>query len=78
MIELENLKTYIKTHLKTKFVRFFKSGTCDCILFDQKLDKKLYLCICYQIYNTLIIKNWYIFLLIRISLNWLNMAKYFN
>ena len=46
-MKLEFLKTYIKTHLKTGFIRPFKSFAGAPILFDKKLDDSLWLCVNY-------------------------------
>lgn len=46
-IKLETLKTYIKTHLKTGFIRPLKSPIGAPILFDKKLDSNFCLCIDY-------------------------------
>ncbi len=46
-VELETLKTYIKTHLKTGLIRLFKSLARAPILFDKKPDSSLYLCVDY-------------------------------
>ncbi len=40
-VELETLKTYIETHLKTGFIRLSKSLAGAPILFDKKLDDSL-------------------------------------
>ena len=45
--ELETLKTYIEIHLKTEFIRPFKSFAGAPILFDNKPDGNLHLCIDY-------------------------------
>ena len=58
-VELETLKAYIETHLKTGFIRPFKSHASVPILFNKKLDGSLRLCIDYQGLNNLTIKNWY-------------------
>ena len=44
-VELEILKAYIKTNLANEFIRPFKSLTGIPILFDQKSNGSLYLCI---------------------------------
>ena len=44
-VELETLKTYIETHLKTGFIRPFKSPAGAPILFDKKPDGNLHLCV---------------------------------
>ncbi len=58
-VELETLKTYIETHLKTGFIWPFKSPTGAPILFDKKPDGNFCLCVNYWGLNNLIIKNWY-------------------
>ncbi len=58
-VELETLKTYIETHLKTGFIQPFKSLAGAPILFDKKPDSSLRLCIDYQGFNNLTIKNQY-------------------
>lgn len=47
LVELETLKTYIETHLKTGFIRPFKSPADVPILFDKKPDGSLRLCVDY-------------------------------
>ena len=56
-VEMETLKTYIETHLKTGFIWPFKSPTVAPILFDKKPDSSLCLCMDYQGFNNLTIKN---------------------
>ena len=46
-VELETLKTYIETHLKTGFIQPSKSLTSAPILFNKKLDNNLCLYINY-------------------------------
>ena len=46
-MELEILKTYIKTNLANGFIRPSKSPTSAPILFDKKLDRNLRLCVNY-------------------------------
>ena len=65
LVELETLKTYNKTHLKTEFIQLFKSLAGTSILFDKKPDSSLCLCIDYQGLNNFTIKNQYFLLLIR-------------
>ena len=77
-VELETLKTYIKTHLKTGFIWPSKSLTCASILFNKKPDSSLWLCVNYWGLNNLIIKNWYPLSLIGEALNWLGRAKQFT
>ena len=64
LVELESLKTYIKTHLKTGFIRPSKSLAGTPILFDKKPNGSLRLCVDYQGLNNLTIKNRYPLLLI--------------
>ena len=77
-LELETLKTYIETHLKTGFIQLFKSPTGALILFDKKSDGRLWLCVNYQGLNNLKIKNWYPMPLIEKFLDWLGKAKQFT
>ena len=77
-MELETLKTYIKTHLKIRFIWHFNSPVCAPILFDKKADGSFELCFKYWGLNNLTIKNWYLLPLIREALNWLSRAKQFN
>ena len=46
-VELEILKTYIKTTLANSFIRLSKSPAKASILFDRKSDGSLYLCMNY-------------------------------
>ena len=46
-MELEILKTYIKMHLKTRFIQTSKSLASILILFNKKLDNSFCLCINY-------------------------------
>lgn len=64
LIELETLKTHIKTHLKTGFIRTFRSSASTLILFDKKSDGSLCLYIDYRGLNHLTIKNRYFMSLI--------------
>ena len=59
LVELETLKTYIKTNLANGFIRSSKSLANALILFDQKLDRSLCLCINYWGFNNITIKNQY-------------------
>lgn len=59
LVELETLKTYIKTHLKTGFIWSSKSPASMFICFDKKPNDSLCLCINYLDLNNLIIKNQY-------------------
>ena len=78
LVELETLKAYIKTHLKTGFIRPSKSPAGATILFNKKPDGNLRLCVDYQGLNNLTIKNRYPLLLIGESLDWLGRAKLFT
>ena len=58
-VELETLKTYIETYLKTGFIQPSKFPAGAPILFDKKPDNSFWLCVDYQGLNNLKIKNWY-------------------
>ena len=77
LLELETLKTYIKTNLANGFIGPFKSPAGAPIFFVQKLNDSLRLCVNYQGLNNLKIKNRYLLPLISESLNWLRQAKQF-
>ena len=77
-VELETLKTYIKTYLKTGFIWPSKSPAGASILFDKKPDDSLRLCVDYQILTNLTIKNRYPLPLIGKSLDRLGWAKRFT
>ena len=77
-VELETLKTYIETHLKTRFIRPSKSPAGASILFDKKPDGSLCLCVDYWGLNNLMIKNQYPLPLIGESLDRLGQAKRFT
>ncbi len=47
LVELETLKTYIETHLKTRFIWPSKFPAGTSILFDKKPDGSLHLCVDY-------------------------------
>lgn len=74
-LELKSLKTYIKSSLANSFIRLFKSVLSVSILFVQKPNGGLCLCINYQDLNNLTIKNWYPLPLINEFLNWPDWAK---
>ena len=57
--ELETLKTYMGTHLKTGFIRPSKSLTDVPILFNKKPDGSFRLCVDYWDFNNLTIKHRY-------------------
>ena len=56
-VELETLKTYIKTNLANGFIRPFKSLAGAPILFDRKPDGSFRLCVDYRGLNNITIKN---------------------
>ncbi len=68
-IELEILKAYIENNLANIFIKLSKSSVKAPILFDKKSDRSLRLCMDYQDFNNLIIKNWYLLPLVRESLD---------
>ena len=78
LVELETLKTYIETHLKTGFIWPSKSPAGALILFDKKPDGSLCLCMDYRGLNNLTIKNQYLLSLIRESLDQLSRARRFT
>ena len=78
LVELETLKTYIKTNLANGFIQSFKSPNRAFILFDRKLDRSLYLCVNYLGFNNVTIKNQYPLLLIGKSLDWLGRVRRFT
>ena len=78
LVELETLKTYIETNLANGFIRPSKSPTGKPILFDQKPDGSLRICVNYWGLNNITIKNQYLLLLIDESLDWLGWAKRFT
>ena len=56
-VELETLKTYIKTNLANSFNWSSKSFIGTLILFDKKPNRSLYFYVDYRSFNNLIIKN---------------------
>ena len=76
-VELETLKIYIKINLANSFIRPSKSSARAPILFNKKPDKSLRLCVDYQGFNNIIIKNWYPLPLIGKSLDQLSQARRF-
>ena len=68
-VELETLKTYIKTNLANSFIRPFKSPVEAPILFDKKSNRSLRLCIDYWGFNNITIKNRYLLPLIGKSMD---------
>ena len=77
-VELETLKAYIETNLANGFIRPSKSPAGAPILFDQKSDGSLRLCVDYRGLNNLTIKNRYPLPLIGESLDRLGRAKRFT
>ena len=77
-VELETLKTYIKTQLKTGFIQSFISPASALIFFNPKLDGSLRLYINYKGLNNLTIKNLYLLPLIGEVFNRLSWAKRFT
>ena len=69
LVELETLKTYIKTNLANSFIRLSKSPAGAPILFDRNLDKSFCLCVNYWSLKNITIKNQYSLPLIGESLN---------
>lgn len=57
LVELEILKTYSKTYLKTWFIQPLRSSARAFILFDKKSDRSFCLYVNYQDLNKLTIKN---------------------
>ncbi len=77
-MELETLKAYIKTHLKTGFIQPSKSPASASILSNKKPDGSFRLYVDYRGLNNLIIKNQYPFPLIGEALDCLGRAKQFT
>ena len=77
-VELETLKTYIKTNLANGFIRPSKSPAGAPILFDRKPDGSLRLCVDYWGLNNITIKNRYPLPLIGELLDRFGQAKRFT
>ena len=77
-MELKTLKAYIEINLANGFIRPSKSPAGAPILFDQKSDGSLRLCVDYQGLNNLTIKNRYPLPLIGELLDRLGRAKQFT
>ena len=77
-VELETLKAYIKTNLKTEFIRPSKFPASAPILFDKKPDDSLCLCMDYRGLNNFTIQNQHPLPLIGESLDRLGGAKRFT
>ena len=74
-VELETLKTYVKTNLANGFIRPSKSPAGALILFNWKPDRSLRFCVDYWGLNNITIKNQYPLPLIGESLDWLGWAR---
>ena len=77
-LELKMLKTYIETNLAGGFIRLSKFPTNFLILFIQKKNSSLRLCIDYWRLNNLTNKNYYPLLLIGELLDCLSCIKHFT
>ncbi len=77
-VELETLKAYIKNNLASGFIWFSKSPAGAPILFDNKPDGSLRLCVDYRGLNNLTIKNRYPLSLVGESLDRLGRAQRFT
>ena len=77
LIELETLKAYIETYLKTGFIWPSKSSARTTLILNKKLDGSFCLYINYRGFNNLTIKNWQPLHLIGKSLDWLGCVKRF-
>lgn len=77
-VELETFKTYIKTHLKTRFISLLKYSIGAPIFFDKKPNNSFCLYINYWSLNNLTINNHYPLPLIRKSLYRLGQTKQFT
>ena len=77
-MELDTLKAYIETNLANEFIKPSKLPAGAPILFDQKSDSSLRLCVNYRGLNNLTIKNQYLLPLIGELLDRLGRAKQFT
>ena len=77
-MELETLKIYIKINLANGFIRPSKSLAGALILFDRKPDSSLCLCVDYQGFNNITIKNQYPLTLMSELLDRLSRARRFT
>lgn len=68
-LKLKTFKTYFEINLTNNFICLSKSPAGAPILFVRKFNGSIRLCIDYRSLNNLTIKNWYLFLLIRESLD---------
>ena len=77
-LELETMKTYIKTNLANGFIHSSKCPAGTPILFGKKLNGSFWLYVNYWGLSNITIKNRYLFPFISESLNCLNHAKQFT
>ena len=77
-VELETLKTYIKTNLANGFIRPSKSPAGASIFLNKKPNGSFRLCVDYRGLNNITIKNQYPLPLIGELLDWLGRAKRFT
>ena len=77
-IELETLKTYIKTNLANGFIQSFMSPIGAFILFDRKPNRSFCFGVDYWDLNNITIKNQYPLFLINKLLDWLRQIKRFT
>lgn len=78
LVELETLKAYIKTYLKTRFIQLSKSSIRVSIFFNKNPNGSLYLYINYRRLNNLTLKYWYLLPLIGKFLDQLDQTKQFT
>ena len=78
LVEIETLKTYIKTNLANSFIWLLKSPVRALILYDRTPNKSLCLYIDYWGFNNITIKNQYPQPLIGKLLNKFGQAKRFT
>ncbi len=77
-VEVQTLKAYIKNNLAISFTKPFKFPAGVLILFGKKPDCSLRLCVDYQVFDNLTIKNGYPLPLFGESLDWLDWAWSFT
>ena len=76
--ELLVLQKYLKKHLFKSFIQVSLSLTVFSVIFVKKSKSDLYLCIDYCDFNNLTVKNHYLLLLIRETLNLLTLSVIFT
>ena len=76
--ELQEIRKWIEENLSKGFIRASSSCCASPILFVQKKDGSLPLCINYQALNDITIKDWYPLSQIEETLNQIRGAKYFT